>query len=198
MTNTRKALIAAIAMLVLCAAVDIIITARSSRQGAVTKWFDTHSAVTEGWTSESVTWEDYTNAFNKEISVDGLPGMAFTIEDTEESGPRLIMIKDGAKELLFEPGWQIDNAYFCDINGDKAPELCVTRIVGSGLIDMRICAMDFKAGKVYELSDRGQNDYLLLVKDGRLCVRRQTPMTHETVLEEGPLQLKNGELIIGK
>ena len=180
--------------LLLCASLTVCLAACGVKQGKATRWFKT-VVDEDGYPSSAEFYE----AFDKELSVEGLPGITFTIRNTEEFGPRLFMIKDGKEEMLFSWSGAVENAYFCDINGDGSPELCTTRYLGSGIIDSRINVLDFTDGKEYELADRGNTDYELTEKDGKLLVIQRGAMSdRDKILNEGPLQLKDGELKIGK
>ena len=63
------------------------------------------------------------------------------------------------------PVWSV---YFADLNGDGYSELCAMVSVGSGIIDTRIVAYDYKNGKKFELADRGYHDYTLSAESGVL------------------------------
>ena len=196
MNNFRKnkRMLRHLTALLLCVSLTVCLTACGVKQGKVTRWFGT-VIDDDGYPS----YAEFYGMFGKELSVEGLPGITFTARDTEEFGPRLFMIKDGKEEMLFSWFGAIENAYFCDINGDGSPELCTTRYVGSGIVDSRVNVLDFADGKEYELKDRGNTDYELAEKDGKLLVIQRGAMSErDKILKQGPLVLKDGELKIGK
>ena len=65
------------------------------------------------------------------------------------------------------PIWSV---YFYDLTGDGNPELCSTISFGSGIIDDRIIIYDYAGGASYELSDRGNFDYVLNMQEDSLIV----------------------------
>lgn len=65
----------------------------------------------------------------------------------------------------------ITDIYLCDITGDGIPEMCFNIAFGSGLIDLRISAIDCSTGKtIFSLSDRGKNDYTFAEENGSLII----------------------------
>ena len=171
-------------------AVRLMPSSPAEQQNKVTKWFDTHIRTDK----EGGSWEEFNDQINVIKTVEGLDDIGFSIFDTDEYGLSLFMIKDEKKEMLFR-GMAI-NAYFSDINGDGSPELCITRSNGSGLVIFFIEVCDIKTGKQYRLLD-ADYDHFLVEKDGALLVRKRRCMTLEPILQEGPLVLKDGALLIG-
>ncbi len=98
--------------------------------------------------------------------------------------------EDGITPLY--TGMPIWNAYFCDLTGDSLPELCSTISWGSGMIDNRVTIYDYANGASYELSDRGNYDFILRLNeaDGYLYVDKTKYNTDELV-ESGRLVFKN-------
>ena len=85
-------------------------------------------------------------------------------------------------------GMPIENVYVSDISGDGLPEICATVCWGSGMIDTYVMVVDFAAGDLFMLRDRGIYDYFLEVEENTLvCIRR--PYNKEEVLEKGVLTL---------
>ena len=84
------------------------------------------------------------------------------------------------------------NTYFCDLTGDGIPDLCSTYTFGSGIIDSRIIIYDYANGASYELSDRGNFDFVLRYNeaDGYLYVDKTKYNTDELV-ESGRLVFKD-------
>lgn len=98
----------------------------------------------------------------------GLEGV--TLQYTEEDdGNKITAQTERGKEVLIT-GWPILNAYFMDLSGDGIPELCTSVCEGFGIIDTRIRVYDYVAGHLYELENRGVNDYELALRDDRLVV----------------------------
>lgn len=65
----------------------------------------------------------------------------------------------------------ITDIYLCDITGDGIPEMCFNTTFGSGLIDLRISAIDCSTGKtIFSLSDRGKHDYTFAEENGSLII----------------------------
>lgn len=81
--------------------------------------------------------------------------------------------------------------YFCDLTGDGNPELCSTLSMGSGIIDNRIVIYDYAGGVSYDLSDRGNFDYVLNMQDDSLIVEKRVYMGDELV-ESGELAFITG------
>lgn len=98
--------------------------------------------------------------------------------------------EDGITPLY--TGMPIWNAYFCDLTGDGLPELCSSISWGSGMIDNRVIIYDYANGASYELSDRGNYDFILRFSeaDGCLYVDKTKYSTDELV-ESGRLVFKN-------
>ena len=98
----------------------------------------------------------------------------------------------GSKSTSLYTGMPIWNAYFCDLSGDGLPELCSTISWGSGMIDNRVIIYDYANGASYELSDRGNYDFILRFSeaDGYLYVDKTKYNTDELV-ESGRLVFKD-------
>ena len=83
-------------------------------------------------------------------------------------------------------GMPIWSVYFCDLTGDGSPEICSTISYGSGIIDNRIIIYDYASGASYELSDRGNFDYMFNMQGDTLIVEKRAYMQHENI-ESGEL-----------
>ena len=92
-------------------------------------------------------------------------------------------------------GMPIWSVYFYDLTGDGNPELCSTISIGSGIIDNRIIIYDYADGASYELSDRGNFDYVLSMQDDSLIVEKRVYMQDELV-ESGELVFLNDTIQI--
>lgn len=93
----------------------------------------------------------------------------------------------GTEEALFI-GMPVWNVFLADLTGDGRRELCATVSFGSGLIDERVLVYDYAASTLYELSDRGNFDYLLTLENGGLMVTKRSYDGGETVAS-GPLSM---------
>lgn len=135
----------------------------------------------------AIKWIDYLNEDEtlwdeaREIKLDEFPGVTF-----RWNSGTLAAIVDGETTALYG-GMPIWSVYFCDLTGDGKPELCSTISLGSGMTDDRILIYDFANGTSYEKSDRGQFDYRLNLKNGRLIVEKRGCMQEEL--------LASGELV---
>lgn len=94
-----------------------------------------------------------------ELELPEFPGTMFrwTPGEVTASGP------NGEKTLF--TGMPVWNVFLADLNGDKAPEVCATISIGSGLIDTRVVVFDYANDMFCELSDRGYYDYVLSLPD---------------------------------
>lgn len=72
------------------------------------------------------------------------------------------------------------NLCLYDITGDGVPELCFVMATGSGMVDYNIVIIDYQTKEcIFSLSDRGEHDYKLFFRDGRLCVLERKYMSVE-------------------
>ncbi len=120
------------------------------------------------------------------------PGMTFRYD-----GGEIIAERENEVPLLLAKGMPIWNAYFCDINGDGAPELCTTVSFGSGIIDNHIVCMDIKNGPDYTLWARGAYDYTLRLNENGQLWADQRAYNSDTLISTGPLTFTDGVLRIG-
>ena len=88
------------------------------------------------------------------------------------NGDSIIAIKDGEETPLYS-GMPILSVFLSDLNADGYRELCSTANWGSGMIDYRIIVYDYRAGRKYELADRGEYDYVLELRDSVLTVSKR-------------------------
>ncbi len=113
------------------------------------------------------------------------PGVTFycsTSSVRSEGGPW------GQWELF--TGMPVRNVFFSDLSGDGLPEICATVCFGSGMIDTYVMVVDFAAGDLFMLRDRGIYDYFLEVEDNTLvCVKR--PYNKDEELARSQLSLVN-------
>jgi len=140
-------------------------------------------------------WLDFWDA--KEYPSDDIAGRTFPEFPRAEFTwtPTKLSVKDlkGERELIF--GMPIWNIYMADLTGDGLPEFCATISFGSGIIDERIIVYDYAANQIYELSDRGDYDYVLFMEDGRLMVKQtKYPDPKGDVLAKGELAIVDGKI----
>lgn len=116
----------------------------------------------------------------KEYNLDEFSGVAFRWHSEQ-----LEAVTDKGIVPLYN-GMPIWSVYFYDLTGDGNPELCSTLSIGSGIIDNRIMIYDYAGGASYELSDRGNFDYVLNMQEDSLVVEKRVYMQNELV-ESGEL-----------
>lgn len=87
------------------------------------------------------------------------------------------------------------NVYFCDLTGDGRPELCSTLSIGSGIVSSHILVYDYADGTGYDLSDRGNFDYVLTVQEDSLIAEKRA-YQEDALIESGELVLLDGILQI--
>lgn len=112
--------------------------------GEVRKFFD-------HYLTDSILWDE-----EKDFYIEGLPEVRFVCTSEEVRA----IDTSGNEEVLFG-GMPIWSIYLTDLNGDGIREICSGVSIGSGIVDDHIVAYDYAAKKIYELSDRGYNDYYL-------------------------------------
>ena len=144
-------------------------------QGKVTKWF-----------------EDDQSAEGQVITLPEYPGVEFRKEG------HIYVVKDGKEEVAVHAtfGGGIRSAYFCDLNGDGKPELCTTCIFGSGMIDARVVVYCPADGSTLELKDRGNFDYMLDERDGKLIVMKRAYEKTSSEGADGLLIIKDEKLML--
>lgn len=91
----------------------------------------------------------------------------------------------------------ITDIYLCDITGDGIPEMCFNIAFGSGLIDLRISAIDCSTGKtIFSLSDRGQHDYTFSEENGSLIIVERGGLLSDNVTRTGTLTYDGGNVSV--
>lgn len=129
----------------------------------VIKWFDCLNG-------DEMDWDGA-----KEYTLGEFPGVTFRWHSEQ-----LEAVTD--KEIIpLYDGMPIWSVYFYDLTGDGNPELCSTLSIGSGMIDNRIIIYDYAGGASYELSERGDFDYVLNTQDGSLIAEKRVYMQDELV-----------------
>ena len=151
------------------------VTKNNGTDGTVTEWFDYLE------TPDEMVWDG-----RLEINLPEFPGVTFRWYPEKMEA----VTEEGIVPLFH--GMPIWNTYFCDLTGDRIPDLCSTYTFGSGIIDSRIIIYDYAKGSSYELSDRGYFDFTLRFNeaDGYLYVDKKKYNTDELV-ETGRLVFKN-------
>lgn len=91
----------------------------------------------------------------------------------------------------------ITDIYLCDITGDGIPEMCFNTTFGSGLIDLRISAIDCSTGKeILSLSDRGKHDYSFAEENGSLIIVERGGLLSDNVTRTGTLTYDGGNVSV--
>ena len=156
------------------------VTENNGTDRTVTEWFDYLEPPDE------MVWDG-----RLEINLPEFPGVTFRWYPEKMEA----VTEEGIVPLFH--GMPIWNTYFCDLTGDRIPDLCSTYTFGSGIIDSRIIIYDYANGASYELSDRGYFDFTLRFNeaDGYLYVDKTKYNTDELV-ETGRLVFKNNSIQI--
>lgn len=143
------------------------------------KWFDYYL-------DEEMPWD-----ITLELDLPEYPGTVFQWTPYEVKA-----VGSGGEKTLYH-GMPVWSVYLADLTGDGLPELCSTVSMGSGIVDERIIVCDYSTGRIYELSDRMNYDYVLCLEDGRLMVNQtKHPNPQGEVLAAGELALVDGKLTI--
>lgn len=155
----------------ICAGGDVSLSVNAT----VTIWFDYLK------TPDKMNWDG-----RLEINLPEYQGVTFRWY------PEKMEAVTGKEITPLYTGMPIWNTYFCDITGDGLPDLCSTLSFGSGMIDNRIIVYDYSNGSSYELSDRGNYDFVLRYNEasGYLYVDKTKYNTNE-IVESGHLVFKN-------
>ncbi len=139
-----------------------------SNSNSVIKWFD------------CLNGDEMSSDGIREYNLDEFSGVTFRWHYVE-----LEAVTDEEIVTLYT-GMPIWSVYFYDLTGDGNPEICSTISYGSGMIDNRIIIYDYTSGISYELSDRGNFDYVLNMQGDSLVVEKRVYMQDELV-ESGEL-----------
>lgn len=154
----------------------------NSTDGTITKWFD---------------YLESPSKMNGELSVEipEYPGVTFKYTEAQIIASKPFDDSNLSGHTILIDGMPIWNAYFTDLTGDGLPDICATYTLGSGIIDSRVVICDYANGASYELSDRGNFDFVLRFDetDGYLYVDKTKYNTDELV-ESGRLVFKNDYL----
>lgn len=164
-------------LLISCGEISISESNELSDSDHVIKWFDCLNG-------DEMVWDDV-----KEYNLEEFPGVTFRWRPEQMEA-----VTDKEVVPLYE-GMPIWSAYFCDLTGDGIPELCSTLSSGSGMIDNRIIIYDYAGGASYELSDRGNFDYILNMREDSLVVEKRVYMQDEMV-ESGELVFRDDTIQI--
>ncbi len=151
-----------------CTKTPVSENSEPSNTDSVIKWFDCLHG------DETVT-DDV-----REYHLDAFPGVTFRCHYEY-----LEAVTEEETFTLYT-GMPIWSVYFYDLTGDGNPEICSTISVGSGIIDNRILIYDYAGGASYELSDRGNFDYVFNMQKDSLVVEKRVSMQDELV-ESGKL-----------
>lgn len=142
-------------------------------------------------------WFDYTDnpsEMGDELTTElpEFPGVTFTYNTSQIIASKPFDNSELTGHVIMIGGMPIWNAYFTDLTGDGYPEICATYSWGSGMIDNRVVISDYTNGASYELSDRGNYDFVLRYNetDGHLYVDKTKYNTDELV-ESGRLAFED-------
>ena len=84
-----------------------------------------------------------------------------------------------------------------DLNGDGKRELVSSTSVGSGIVDNRIYVYDIVNDMSYCLERRGENDFDIVLEDGKLVAQRfekDSVWDKKPPIDTGELKIKKGQL----
>ena len=95
---------------------------------------------------------------------------------------------DGTTTTIFS-GKPVRSAYFCDLNGDGASELCVGAYLGVANLDTCIIVYDFVSEQSYTLIDQDHQNYHLSNENGTLVITVTNDRT-KNIVGKGPLALE--------
>lgn len=142
----------------------------------------------EGWVDADVPLQDFWKG-SWEMELPEFPGVMFSAAALEVKA----VTKEGEVGLV--SGMPVWNIFLTDLNGDGLPEFCATVSYGSGIIDEHIVVYDYANGKSYTLWERGVNDYVLRMENGKLLVQRTLYLEPENLegAVTGTLWLVAGE-----
>lgn len=160
-----------------CGKESVSESSEASKSNSVIKWFDCLGGDEMDWDS------------TKEYVLDEFQGVTFCWRYA-----RLEAVTDEETVTLYT-GMPIWSVYFYDLTGDGNPELCSTLSFGSGMIDNRIIIYDYAGGTSYELSDRGNFDYVLNMQEDSLIAEKRVYMQDE-LIESGKLVFLNDTIQI--
>ena len=159
-----------------CKEVPVSESSEPLNSNNVIKWFDCLNG-------DEMAWDGV-----KEYDLDEFSGVTFRWHPE-----RLEAVADGTTIPLYD-GMPIWSVYFYDLTGDGNPELCSTISFGSGIIDDRIIIYDYAGGASYELSDRGNFDYVLNMQEDSLIVEKRAYMQDE-LIESGEYNSDKNRMI---
>ena len=131
-----------------------------------------------------MVWDDV-----REYDLEEFPEVTF-----RWSAERLEAVKGSEITPLYN-GMPVWSVYFCDLTGDGKPELCSTLSFGSGIVNDQILVYDYADATGYELSDRGNFDYVLTVQEDSLIAEKRA-YQEDALIESGELVLSDGILQI--
>lgn len=98
--------------------------------------------------------------------------------------------------LLGGTGYGCDSFYLSDLTGDGRPELCFGMNMGSGMISSQIEIIDYATkDKIFSLSDRGEHDYFLFLRNQVLCVK-ETEHSKQDAIRTGVLAYSGSEISV--
>ncbi|MBQ8324064.1 MAG: hypothetical protein IJX82_02825 [Clostridia bacterium] len=162
-------------------------------------------------TSFAAVWflTDPLKAKEKVIAWEEIPGMEYEKEDAVlelEAFPgvtfrcsrsKLVALaEEGEKVILNDQFMVINGVYFTDMNGDEVPEICVSMMVGSGIIRNVVKVYDYAARELYSLVDPPSDYCSLCEENDRLLVRYPVRFPDDFLTAPIALEERNGKLCL--
>lgn len=162
-------------------------------------------------TSLAVVWflTDPLKAKEKVIAWEEIPGMEYEKEDAileleafpgvtfRCSRSKLVALaEEGERVILNDQFMVINGVYFTDLNGDEVPEICVSMLVGSGIVRNVVKVYDYAAGELYSLVDPPSDYCSLCEENDRLLVRYPVRLSGEFLTAPLVLEKRDGKLCL--
>lgn len=126
-----------------------------------------------------IAWEEIPGMdYEKEealLELKSFPGVTFRCSSSE----LIALTEEGEKVILNDQFMVINGVYFTDLNGDEVPEICVSMMVGSGIIRNVVKVYDYAAGELYSLVDPPSDYCSLCEENDRLLVRYPVRLSGE-------------------
>ena len=118
-----------------------------------------------------IAWEEIPGMdYEKEealLELKAFPGVTFRCSRSK----LVALAEEGEKVILNDQFMVINGVYFTDLNGDEVPEICVSMLVGSGIVRNVVKVYDYAAGELYSLVDPPSDYCSLCEENDRLLVR---------------------------
>ena len=143
-----------------------------------------------------IAWEEIPGMeYEKEdaiLELDAFPGVTFRCSRSK----LVALAEEGERVILKDQFMVINGVYFTDLNGDEAPEICVSMMVGSGIIRNVVKVYDYAAGELYSLVDPPSDYCSLCEENDRLLVRYPVRLSGEFLTAPLVLEERDGKLCL--